>query len=212
MPDPDKGECGIISGYTKIIQSKNDEIHQLKRENAALKAANHKAEEHIRDLLRAIAVLQDSLSERGVHSARKSDHSAQELEYVNSLICLGQMCSEIQTFMYRYVHPSLFREKETYLFHTIEKDIKNIGDPTLKREATDRLAGLKRTLKWNDRIHTPKVISLYTERNKTFHTLLCEEKLRESLAVWRRLGMLNDDEETIQGLIEMWLIMRNWQS
>ena len=212
MADTDKGECGIVCGYTEVIQSKNDEIHQLKEENATLKAANHKAEEHIRDLLKAVGVLQDSLSKRGVHSARKPDCSAQELEYMNSLICLGQMCSEIQTFMYRFVHPSLFREKETYLFLTIEKDIRKIDDPTLKREAMDRLAGLKRKLKWNDEIHKPKVISLYTERNKTFHTLLCEEKLRESLAVRRRLGMLNDDEETIQELIKMWLTMRKWPS
>ena len=119
------------------------------------------------------------------------------------------MCAEIQTFMYRYVHPSLYREKETYLFDTIKKDIKEIGDPVLKREAKDRWAGLKRTLAWNERKHTRKVISLHTTRNKTFHTVLSEEKLREALAVWRRLGM-HDDEETIEGLIERWKTMRNW--
>lgn len=199
MADTDKGQCGIVCGCTKVIQQ--------------LKAANIKAEEDKRDLEREITVLQESLSIRDVHSPPKPDRSAEELEYVNALLCLGQMSSEIQTFMYRYVHPSLFREKESYLFDSIKRDIKKIDDPILEKEAKGRWAGLKETINWNDRIHTSKVISIYTTRNKKFHPVVSEEKLRESLAVWRRLGELNGprDEETIEELIERWKTMRNWQ-
>ena len=177
-----------------------------------MKAANRKAEEEKRDLERQITVLQESLSIRDVHS-HKPNRSAEELEYVNALLYLGQMSSEIQTLMYRYVHPTLFREKESYLFGSIKRDIKKINNPILKKEAKDRLAGLEKTLNWNDRIHTPKVISLYTTRNKKFHPVVSEEKLRESLAVWRRLGELNDpkDEETMEELIDRWKTMTNWQ-
>lgn len=202
----------MADACTNEIQSKNDEIEHLKEEIAKLKAAIGKAEDDKMVLESKMNVLEESFHIRDAHSAGEPDRPAGELEYVNSLVCLGQMCSEIQTFMYRYVHPSLYREKETYLFDTIKNDIKKIGDPVLKREAKDRWAGLKRTLDWNERKHTPKVISLHTTRNKTFHTVLSEEKLRESLAVWRRRGMLNDDEETIEGLIERWKTLRNWKS
>lgn len=210
MADTDKGQCGIVCGCAKKIQALNDVIQQLREVNGKLKEANRKAQEDKMVLESKMNVFGESFYIRSVNSARNPDLSAEKLEYLNALLYLGQMSSEIQTNMYRFVHPGLFRENKSYLFDDIRKDIQKIDDRILKENAKGRWSGLKKTLNWDDRVHTPKAISLYTTRNKTCHPFVSEERLREALAVWIRVNGRNG-VETIKELIERWKTMTNWQ-
>ena len=208
MADTDKGQCGVVCGCAKTIQALNDEIQQLREVNGKLKEANRKAQEDKMVLDCRMKVFGESFYIRGVNSARNPDRSAEELEYLNAQLYLGQMSSEIQTNMYRFVHPGLFRENKSYLFNDIKQDIKTIGDRILKQKAKGRWSGLKKTLNWDERVHTPGAISLYSARNKSSHPFLSEERLREALAVWIRVNG-RKDEETIKELIERWKTMTN---
>ena len=126
---------------------------------------------------------------------------------------LAEMCSQIQAMMYQSVLPDSYDDKNWYQIERIEEDIEiEITDTRPKEEAKRRWADLKKTLKWDQNLHLPTIISLKGRRNKFAHPFLNETVLTESLDVMKGNGAIGPREiPRVEELIHMWKTLKHRQ-
>lgn len=202
----------------------NKEVTRLKEENkASRKAADEMSkkvdeitsgfqfnEDENRILKKKIKELEETVRNR-TFSLYLPHGTEQAIEEAN--LHLAEMCSQIQAMMYQSVLPDSYDDKNWYQIERIEEDIEiEITDTRPKEEAKRRWADLKKTLKWDQNLHLPTIISLKGRRNKFAHPFLNETVLTESLDVMKGNGAIGPREiPRVEELIHMWKTLKHRQ-